>query len=393
MPAKLMVVLVSFCVGGLVRASAAEPPSIFNVTRGTGHPTLAEAIAAVKTEGEVIEVGPGVLPERGLMINGKTLTIRGAGPEQSLFLPGVEPGDAIIAIRNAARVTIEGFSFVGAVADSNPGVSTLDIAGLGARVTVRECVFEGGDSGGRVFGAVLVSGGGAGTDTRFERCVFANNTGATLGSAAVILADEPTLFINCLFTGNAGAAATVYTNGTARFVNCTFAVNGDAACVRAANDGSVRLDATVVDAATGAPAWDPAAAVSMGRCMWPGAPAVALDGHPTLNIDADPVFVDPDALDFRLLPGTPGIDAADSALYLAEGGGFFDLVGRDRTVQDSGVVDSGVGPFPFVDLGAIEFQGRSGGGSDCVPDTNKDGVVDFGDIALFVSLFMADCDG
>ena len=80
------------------------------------------------------------------------------------------------------------------------------------------------------------------------------------------------------------------------------------------------------------------------------------------NVDADPLFVDPDGADdtlgtvdddLRLGPGSPCIDCADGDAAPAA-----DLDG-DARHDDSGVDDTGVGTPVWVDMGAYEFQGST----------------------------------
>lgn len=67
------------------------------------------------------------------------------------------------------------------------------------------------------------------------------------------------------------------------------------------------------------------------------------------NIDADPLFVDPDDDDFRLQPDSPCIDAADGTVAPD-----VDLDGNSR-IDDPDSANTGLGP-PWVDMGAYEFQ-------------------------------------
>ena len=75
----------------------------------------------------------------------------------------------------------------------------------------------------------------------------------------------------------------------------------------------------------------------------------------TGNIDADPMFVDPDNGDYRLAAGSPCIDAGDNTAVPA--GITTDLDGNPRFVDDPSTIDSGNGDPPIVDMGAFEFQG------------------------------------
>jgi len=71
------------------------------------------------------------------------------------------------------------------------------------------------------------------------------------------------------------------------------------------------------------------------------------------NIDADPMFVDPDNGDFRLSAGSPCIDAGDNTAVPQ--GVLRDLDGNARFVADACAGDGGA----TVDMGAYEFQGTS----------------------------------
>ncbi len=74
----------------------------------------------------------------------------------------------------------------------------------------------------------------------------------------------------------------------------------------------------------------------------------------TGNIDADPLFVDPDNGDYRLSAGSPCIDAGNNNAVPV--GVTTDLDGNPRFVDDPNTIDSGSGDPPLVDMGAYEFQ-------------------------------------
>jgi hypothetical protein len=73
------------------------------------------------------------------------------------------------------------------------------------------------------------------------------------------------------------------------------------------------------------------------------------------NIETDPMFTDPDNGDFRLLAGSPCIDAGINAAIsdIAHA----DLADNPRFADDPATADSGCGVPVIVDMGAYEFQG------------------------------------
>ncbi len=89
----------------------------------------------------------------------------------------------------------------------------------------------------------------------------------------------------------------------------------------------------------------------------------------TGNIDLDPRFTDPANGDYTLASGSPAIDAGDNGVvgldtYDFDGDGdtteaLPDLAGNPRQQDDAGVVDTGSGSAPIVDMGAYERQADS----------------------------------
>jgi hypothetical protein len=145
----------------------------------------------------------------------------------------------------------------------------------------------------------------------------------------------------------------------------------------------------------------------------------------TGNIDADPLFVDPDNGDYHLQAGSPCIDAghnwavARDVADLDEDGDTteltpYDLDGNPRFVADPVDFDPGCGIPAVVDMGSYEFQiggpfpvkfaDITGDGivdtvdflgllaqwgvcvkDCCLPDFNLDGVVDTVDFLTLLS--------
>jgi hypothetical protein len=117
------------------------------------------------------------------------------------------------------------------------------------------------------------------------------------------------------------------------------------------------------------------------------------------NIDADPLFVDPDGPDddpftwedndYHLSPGSPCIDAGNNMAVPfdaadLDGDGYtgeripFDLDGNPRFVQDPFTGDTGVPDLPvyrhIVDMGAYEYP-------FCFGDLHDDNEVGLSDLA------------
>jgi hypothetical protein len=74
----------------------------------------------------------------------------------------------------------------------------------------------------------------------------------------------------------------------------------------------------------------------------------------TGNLDEYPQFVDPENGNLRLRINSPAIDAGNNNAVPT--GVLTDLDGKPRFVDIPGVVDTGLGTPPLVDMGAYEFQ-------------------------------------
>ncbi|MEE9131513.1 MAG: hypothetical protein V3T84_15970 [Phycisphaerales bacterium] len=100
------------------------------------------------------------------------------------------------------------------------------------------------------------------------------------------------------------------------------------------------------------------------------------------NIDADPLFVDPDNDDYHISASSPCIDAA--ANIIVPKGFMTDLDGNPRFIEDPNTPDTGLGDCPIVDMGSYEFQE---GTTDCCPwDLDGSGSVGAADLlSLLVS--------
>ena len=232
------------------------------------------------------------------------------------------------------------------------------------------------------------------SDTVVRDTAFTANSSADMGGAVSVLEGTGD-YANCLFVGNTatdqgGAVFNMQTVNT--FTNSTLAGNvaglgGGALYTHAISTthiaNSILRDNTpdqlgTEEGGTTTVAWSNVQGGFEG------------DG----NIDADPMFVDPDDPedpDFRLAPGSPSADAGDNDAV--PGDVATDLDGLPRFADDPEAADTGHGDAPIVDMGAFETQPAS-----CAADVNGDGELNVLDFVAFQNAFTAgdpdaDCDG
>jgi len=185
-------------------------------------------------------------------------------------------------------------------------------------------------------------------------CVIGKNE-TTGEGGGLHCSGEQSMVLNCLISGNTaleGAGARCF-RGSVEFGNCTITENSafrrgggiwvaeGYATVRNSILWGNKVDEIYAD--TGS------IEVQYSDILggWPG------EG----NIDADPKFVDPEGENYRLVGGSPCIDAADnSAVPLSV---IRDLDGNLRFHDDPDTPDTGKGTPPIVDMGAYEFGASS----------------------------------
>ena len=116
----------------------------------------------------------------------------------------------------------------------------------------------------------------------------------------------------------------------------------------------------------------------------------AATGNEAHGIQANPNFADPGSADFRPAAGSPLIDAANS------GAGSWpsaDAAGNAR-FDDPSAPNQGAGPIAYADIGALEFQGAGGGGTDHAPVVSAPSFVQVNEGSwLQVDVTASDPDG
>jgi hypothetical protein len=273
--------------------------------------------------------------------------------------------------------------------------------------TIKNCTFRGN---------AAVAGGGMAnaynSSPALTNCIFSGNSASGPngpgGGGMINAYDSHPKLINCTFSGNSASATSGYGGGGMcnayqchpTLINCTFSGNttpdlgGGLFNMENSNPvltncimwGNTAASAPEVHNINSAPTFSYCdIAGSGGSGSWD--PLLGTDG--TGNIDADPVFVNPAAGDYKLLPGSPCIDAGNNAPVPADvtdldGDGDtieplpIDLAGAPRFSDHDYAADTGAGTAPLVDMGAYERR---------LADTNGDGLVDVVDLLDVVYSF------
>ncbi len=216
------------------------------------------------------------------------------------------------------------------------------------------------------------------------RCSIVGNTAARAGGVEVFGTSSPQ-FVNCLFarntaTGSSGGGGLYVQASFPEFRECSIVFNastsGGAGVGGAIAGAGALLRNSIVSNNTGASQFN--AAPDAQYCLIPGGPAG------TGNITASsPVFVSAAANDFRLAPGSPGIDGGNNGAITTQA---LDLALRPRRVDDPATADTGVGGSPIVDIGCFEFQPAP---PVCLADFNEVGGVSVQDVFDYLAAYFA----
>jgi hypothetical protein len=254
------------------------------------------------------------------------------------------------------------------------------------------------------YGGGHVSAGGT---LLAHNCQFIENVseGVFAGGAGMNLSQtfEGTI-ANTLFVGNSaeenGGAIGIVGSGAygvpvVTVANCTLTGNTSEAGIGAGiylhNGGDIAV-ATVANTIL----WDdfPDEIASTGVVTLDVQYSDIEGGWPGLNLDVDPLFVDPENSDYRLIAPSPCVDAADNdrvppdLLDLDDDGDTveplpIDLDGNPRFV-DAPAADTGHGVPPIADMGAFELA--------CATDIDGDGITGFQDLLEILARWGA-CPG
>ena len=340
-------------IGGPAFAGDLHVPSQF--------PTIQEAIDAA-LPGDVVILADGVYTgagNRDLRLSGKPITVRSANGPQNCVIDAEgtsdEPYRAFIFDGGETHETIlDGLTISGGA--TLPGAVQDQFNGGGlffreSSATVMNCVIRDnacGCWGGGVYATL-------GAAPILINCDVSNNASNDDGGAVFVWNGGGATLINCTMTGNwarvTGGAVTDFDGaGNLNIINCTIAAN-EAPYGSAIFGWSVNVVNSII--------WDNFGGDAIHYDQTPVSYSIVQEVHAGPgNIDADPQFVDPAAGNYRVLPGSAAIDAGNVDAVPIELV-CVDIDGEVRVVDDIGMINTGAGEMPFVDLGAYEFQGSS----------------------------------
>ncbi len=383
-------------------ATSAARAVVINVP--ADQPTIQAGIDAAFAGDEVVVsdgtyTGPGNF---NLTFLGKEITVRSASRDPSLCVIDMQ---AILGRRGfnfesgeTSLSRLEGFTIRnGNLGDYDSGGGIRCVA---SSPTIVNCILD-GNSVSMLDPTDLPRGGGmyiSNGSPILINCVFSGNmvhhvTDFFAEGGGLWSHGGNVTLINCAFSGNAasgsvccGAGGAIIGDGLT-LINCTLAGNSTGP---GGMGGGIDANATLINCVLWGnspdqfhPANTPAVSYSLIQDGWPG----------VNNIDANPLFVDPDGADgivgtpdddLRLLTGSPALDAADNIkvpfdLFDLDGDGVtlsertpVDRNGDPRFRNSPGMPDTGNTDFEnwLVDMGAFEFQPAS-----CPADSDGDGIV------------------
>jgi hypothetical protein len=412
-----IVTILAVLAGSAVRADVINVPGEFG--------TIQEAIDAAR-DGDQVVIAPGTYFET-IDLLGKAITVRSTeGPRVTI----VRGGDPVFSCVNGEGpdTVIEGLTIA---------AGRVGMRNVGSSPTIDRCVFANHERG-----MTNVS-----AEPTVTNCLFTGNSlfvgcFSGTGGAGMYNADSSPLVTNCVFAGNllwsdccpdclppgltSGGSAMHSDGGTPVVSNCVVwgnSINGEQTTVRYSNvqggwdgAGADNIDADPLFVLGPSGTWtdfeydavsDLAILTDKQASFEPGglvgnfvgpftyigeegpaqrlivantATAITAIGFglpllPTYQVD-----------EYRLLPGSPCIDAADNTAVPFR---TTDLDGNPRFVDDPDTPDTGNGDPPIVDIGPYEYQAVS----PCPWDLDRNGSVATADLLQLLGAWGSDPGG
>ena len=270
-------------------------------------------------------------------------------------ITSVDGGTSIRCFNVSADATIDGFTITGGYSvDSGGGMSIQNSSPI-----IANCIFDGNSS---------ESGGGAIANMNsvltINNCSFSSNSSASVGGAIANGSFAYPTITNCTFWGNTAETGGALNNWQAvvTITNCTFWEN----TANSGNGDAINMQYSLT-ALTNCILWNDNAGHSEIYHEYTPETAVVnysnvQGGYPAGlgNIDADPLFMNPENGDFHLTDSSLCIDSGDNSAAEIP---TFDFEGEPR------IVDS------FVDMGVDEYL-----------DSDTDGMPDYWEMNHFGDL-------
>lgn len=226
-----------------------------------------------------------------------------------------------------------------------------------------------------------------------SNCAFIGNTTfECCGGGLFLWGGNDSLIMNSIFVGNSAdwGAGLSLVETDASVVNCTIVGNTATTGPGGAIFSQVSGQPTVANCIL----WDnsPDQIFDLGESVETQVYHSNVDGGwsgaGSDNMNSEPLFANVEEGDYRLLPGSPSIDAADNNRLPAEI--TTDLDANPRFVDDPDTEDTGPSGCPVVDMGAYEYQ--EGTAVCCLADLDGDGIVGPFDLATVLGNW-GPCDG
>ena len=305
-----------------------------------------------------------------------------------------DDGGGIYIGGTSADATLEDLVIRMNLSNSNGGGLAYESAGERAsftRLTIQDNMSVGQGGG------LAVLGSTTGGIVQIYDSVFVGNSTDSNSGALWVSALDTGRAVNCLFIGNSAGSVggAVRNEHIFESINCTFVDNtspGTAGTFDTTSGDRTTLVNTIVVSASANSHSGPGQ-YKLFHSIAPEAPSGAPDANGSFN--ANPMFVDASNGDYRLMAGSPAIDAGRS---LGSFGGIdltsiaFDLDGNIRNRDDSDTPNTGIPVWELnIDIGAYEFQ-PDGVISDCPADQNFDGILTPADFGAWVANYNAGCN-